>query len=428
MSEIITYKYPKGYNENEKIKVFVNGIRQTVFSTPSTDIAAFSVSGSCEIDIEYDCYIEKADIRPLSYGICAELKENRAHIELSGPVSILVDIPGQRQLHIHANEIDTPPERNEKGLRYYEAGKVYDEGEISLRSGEKIYIEGGAVVRGVIMTEDADNVEISGNGIFDGSLSKKGQRMFIFRRCNNLTIRNIIMVRPQLWMLMLHECSNVSVSNIKQVGEVISSDGVDIVGSDNVTVEGCFLRNNDDCIAIKAFPSGEGEAHNVRNIMVKNCVFLNDVSGNATEIGHELRCKNVKDITFENCDILSVHGYGAAFSIHNADNAVVENITYKNIRVEHYYDKLVDLRVIKSMWGKAHQRGHVRNVIFKDIYVKALECNSGYSISLIGGYDSEHMVKDVLFDNFRINDEIVENGDELDLFTKNAANITFKMA
>jgi polygalacturonase len=29
---------------------------------------------------------------------------------------------------------------------------------------------------------------------------------------------------------------------------VIGSDGIDIVGSRDVLVEGCFLRNNDDCV------------------------------------------------------------------------------------------------------------------------------------------------------------------------------------
>ncbi len=416
-----TYKYSDKYNRSESVRVLADGEEQFVFSTPSTDIAAFETDGAVTVEVVYEHDIKEASVRPLSKGMIPEINGNRLRVKLSGPDNILIDVKGERQLHIYANA----PSDGSGYTRYYRAGQIYDEGEMVLKSGDSIYIEGGAVVRGSITAEGADNIKIAGGGVFDGSYFNDGRRLCVLYRCRNVDISGVIFVRPQRWMLMLHECSNVRVTGIKEVGEVISSDGIDVVGSSDVTIDGCFLRNNDDCVVVKAMPLDGDETRIVENIMVKNCVFLNDTSGNATEIGHELRCAKVKNVVFDNCDILSVHGYGAAFSIHNADCAEVRDILYRNIRVEHYYDKLVDLRVISSMWGRHGGKGRINNIRFENIRVTALDCNSGYSVSLIGGYDAEHRVSNVVFDGFYINDRRIKNGNELDLFMKEADGIVF---
>lgn len=424
MSDIITYDYAEDYFINTKISLYANGIKQTVFSTPSTDIAAFTVSGECAVTIEYETEITAAVVRPLSRGIKAVIKGRKVHIVLKKCGKILVDTEGQRQLHIYADRADDIPAG--ENVRVYRTGHIYDEGEIRLVSGEELYIEGGAVVRGRIIAEEAEDIRICGNGILDGSFFSDKRRLCVFRKCKNIRISGIIMVRPSLWMLMLHECVNVKIDNIKQVGEVVSSDGIDIVSSSHVDIGDCFLRNNDDCIAVKALETDGTAAADVEDVRVHDCVFLNDTSGNALEIGHELRCRKVSDIVFENCDILSVHGYGAAFAVHNADRAAVENITYADIRVEHYYDKLIDIRIINSMWGKSAERGYINNIHFRNIFVAASVYNPGYSVSLIGGHDDMHRVKNICFENFCINQRRMIDSDEMDLFIKQADGISYK--
>lgn len=418
---MVTYQYSDRYHRSKNVRVFVDAEEQFVFSTPSTDIAAFETDGAVMVEAVYDSDIEEAAVRPFSLGITPEINGNRLTVRLDGPVNMMIDIKGERQLHIYANA----PSDGSGYTRYYKAGKIYDEGEIILKSGDSMYIEGGAVVRGSIFADGADNIKIAGGGVFDGSYFSDGRRLCVLQRCRNIDISGVIFVRPLRWMLVLYECINVRVTGIKEVGEVISSDGIDVVGSSEVTIDGCFLRNNDDCVVVKAMPLDGDETRIAENIKVKNCVFLNDTSGNATEIGHELRCAEVRNVVFDNCDIVSVHGYGAAFSIHNADCANVNNVLYRNIRVEHYYDKLVDLRVIKSMWGRHGGKGYINNIRFENIRVTALDCNSGYSISLIGGYDEAHKVSNVVFDGFYINDHRIENGNELDLFIKEANEILF---
>jgi polygalacturonase len=156
---------------------------------------------------------------------------------------------------------------------------------------------------------------------------------------------------------------------LKQIGEVVSSDGIDVVGSQDVLIEGCFLRNNDDCIAVKS-TNHSARRHSkysdwrrdVRGVEVRGCVFLNARAGNVMEIGFELQADSISDITFRDIDVLCGHGEGGVFTIHNGDHATVSRIVWEDIRVEHFYDKLVDFRILNSRWSGDDERGQIRDV------------------------------------------------------------------
>jgi hypothetical protein len=68
----------------------------------------------------------------------------------------------------------------------------------------------------------------------------------------------------------------------------------------------------------------------------------------------------------------------------------------------------------------------VRDVVVRD--VEALESiyNPGYSMSIIGGFDPEHTIEGVRFENLRLGDRKITSLDELDAFTRNTADITFR--
>ena len=230
-------------------------------------------------------------------------------------------------------------------------------------------------------------------------------------------------------MLVIGACQDVSVSNVREIGRVISSDGIDVVGSQHVLIENCCLRNNDDCIVIKSCPGdspvGVDWRGDVAQVLVRGCLLWNAEAGNALEVGHELQTQSIRDIRFEDIDILCVHGHGAAFSIHNGDRALVEDITFEDIRVEHHFEKLIDFRVIKSRFNHDEERGQVRNIRLRNIAVVESPFNPGYTVSLIGGYDSRHTVEGVHFENFVLGGRKMTSADDLLLFTRHCADITF---
>jgi hypothetical protein len=44
--------------------------------------------------------------------------------------------------------------------------------------------------------------------------------------------------------------------------------------------------------------------------------------------------------------VIAAHGEGGVFTIHNGDRACISRVLYEDIRVEHFYDKLVDFRIM----------------------------------------------------------------------------------
>ena len=59
------------------------------------------------------------------------------------------------------------------------------------------------------------------------------------------------------------------------------------------------------------------------------------------------------------------------------------------------------------MWSKDNVRGHVRDILFKDIEVTATACRLAPA-----GLDAEHLVQRVTVENLRINGKIVTSPTE----------------
>lgn len=271
--------------------------------------------------------------------------------------------------------------------------------------------------------------------MLDGSYyagSGERPRTLLVEGCQQVLIRDLIIIEPQSWTLMLYSSQDVTIDNIKELSTGGGSDGIDIVGCRRVRVQNCMLRNGDDAVVIKSFAIPKYKElpnknwQGVDDVEVRNCALQVHLGGQIFEIGHELSQGDIGNIRFIDCDVMGAHGQSGVFGIHNADGAVVSNVLYENIRVNHYYNKLVDIRVIQSRYGYSGEVGNVNDVIFRDIDVSVSKYNPGYSISLIGGYDAKHKVKNVRFENFKMNGKRVENADQLDLFTKQAEGITFR--
>lgn len=435
-TNIVIYNFPRICPQNNDFKLKANSREIFVYQTSAEPFAAFSGSGIVHIELETTQSNLNIGISPKKLGIVPRFDGNKISFDLLSGTNVALVVEGKPILFIFANKVaENVPSPNDKGVYYFKAGQVYEVGELRLKDNETLYIEGGAVVRGCVRATSANNVRVGGFGVLDGGYYRKGidsKRSIVFENCQNSVIDDIIMIEPSSWMIVLGVCNNVSVRNVKELGSQGSTDGADIVGSKKIRIENCIFRNGDDCIAIKSLDlRSHGSAtidftSDVEDVEITGCTFVAYLGGTALEIGHELRTASIKNIRFINCDILGVHGFGGVFGIHNADRAIVSDVLFENIRVEHHYNKLIDLKVIKSMWGKDAERGQIRNVTFRNINVALSQYNPGYSVSLIGGFDSEHTVENVTFENFRVNEKVIKSADELDLYIKQASGINFR--
>ncbi|PWH12933.1 MAG: hypothetical protein DDG60_11400 [Anaerolineae bacterium] len=440
-----TYPYHPSCPASPVYRLFAEGTEQFVYHTTAADFAAFGTDSPIRVEVTLPVEAGAATVHPLRRGISAERAGDAIRFTLPGAGNYLLQVEGLNPLFLYVNPLDLHLPADGANVRRIPAGTVMDAGKVTLHSGETLCIEPGAVLRGAVRISNAENVTLCGGGILDGgwvgAQVKPGARtrLLVAEGCQNVTIRDIILIQPEVWMLVIGACRDVLIQNVREIGQVMASDGIDVVGSRDVLIENCCLRNNDDCIVVKSCPGDSlvglewGDRRvsvdwrgDVENVTARGCILWNDQAGNALEIGHELQAEFVRNIRFEDIDILCVHGHGAPFSIHNGDRARVENVVYENIRVEHHFDKLVDFRIIRSRYNHDEERGQVRNITLRDIDVTESVYNPGYTISVIGGWDAQHTIEGVHFENFRLGGRQVLKPEDLPLYTCHCREITFR--
>ena len=447
---VTPYRYPHSSPASLGIRIEAGGQDIFVYRTAAGDFGAFATEGATEVIITFQTPIKSARVSPKRHGLKQVIDGARLTFTIPGPLHLVIEAEGQTQLFLFVDAPETNrPEPGAPGVHFFAAGQVYEVGELRVQDNARVYIEAGAVVRGCIRATSGKNVRIDGHGVLDGGYFRTGnqhRRSILLEDCEDSVVEGIIMIEPTGWMLVLGACRRTTVRNVKLLGEVASSDGVDIVGSQQIRVENCFFRNGDDCVVLKSLDLQPHDAtarldytRNVEDIEVVGCAFMSNRGGQAMEIGHELRCDHVRRVRFHDCDVLAVRQYGAPFGIHNADHAMVQGITWENIRVEHYYDKLVDFRIVHTRWSRDQVRGQVRNVTLRNIQVTVSEYNPGYTISVIGGFSPEHTIEDVKFEQFHLAPTLYESKfssfenkarfaagpDDIDLYLRYASNVTF---
>ncbi|NJO68016.1 MAG: hypothetical protein HC830_00935 [Bacteroidetes bacterium] len=328
-----------------------------MYDTPIASYAVFDFTGNATVEVNTMYDVRWVDIRPLKSALMPEYTGNNSFkFTMSKPENISLELNGrirQQPLFIFSSAPEEVTPLKTDDVIWFEGGKLYKDVKLELKDNQIVYIEGGAVVQGYIFAEGKKNIKILGRGILDGSFNKttKGNknRFIHFENCENIDISDVILHNGTTWQVALFHCNKAEIKGLRILSESASDDGLDIFRCTNVVVDGVFAHTKDDCIAIKS--GGDYPAdHPTDNILVKNCVFWNSIWGNAVEIGFELYSNEVKNIRFENIDIIHVED-GAAMSIHNAGQAHVHHVVFENIRVEDCRQKLFDVAIFFSQWG-----------------------------------------------------------------------------
>ncbi len=483
----IIYTFPPELPISDTYEATINGESVPIIKTKIGSCLNFGMTSPVNVTITLKDSPHNVVIRPVNAGIKAEIFGNKCTFQLTRPLNLSVEFDGNlsQPLFVFANpELKDPPDKNDPKVRYFEAGKIHEAGEIKLGEGETLYLEGGAVVHGVVRAVKANHVSIRGAGIFDARPRKNKINMLVFRECKNVMLENIMLIDPIGWSIHLSGSENINLSNVRVLGWRGNSDGLDIEYCRNVTVKKCFWRTSDDCIAIKAlYPPGitgipldeminpetlgkhkvpriKGDV--IGDITITESVLWNDTPGNAFEIGFELRVDTIRNITLRNCDIIHVIR-GAAFSIHNGDTATIEDVLLENIRVEDA-DELIDIYIGLSIYSddcpgpyrrsnpkrksipkknkdlrarnntqqwfvpdKAEQsrfapnRGRVRNVVVRDMKVTS----TPRSPSILSGYDSDHNISGIRFERLTIDGRLVESAKEANIYLNQTDSIEF---
>lgn len=231
---------------------------------------------------------------------------------------------------------------------------VFTSGALFLKPGVSLHLEKGAILRGSTDLDDyprmrtrieghfevwrpallnADNVDhlrITGEGAIEGS----GQPLWqeFWRRLNaDPGTKNLDVERPRLifiadsedvvvsglslrdsgfWNLHLYRCRNVLIENldIRSTVGAPSTDGIDIDSSQHVTIRGCFISVDDDCIAIKGSKGVHAledlDSPPVEHIRVEDCTF--GLGHGVVTLGSEATI--VRDVVVERIRVIGPTG------------------------------------------------------------------------------------------------------------------------
>jgi len=445
--ELITYEAPgsikyTAHNDDFTVKVrqqggqwmdlFEYNVQVDLDNVQNASMVSFDFTGKVEISVrKNNGRINHAQLRPLSYKILPQIDENVITFTLDQPRKISLEIDGDKlhNLHIFANPIlKDKPDPKDPNVIYFGPGihqpKDLPGDVFHIPSGKTVYIDGGAVIKAKFMIDHAQDVKIIGTGIVF-----QPERGVEIRYSKNITIEGPVFINPSHYTIYGGESNNLIIRNIKSFSAKGWSDGIDLMSCSDVLIDDVFMRNSDDCIAIYGH---RWEFYgNAKNYMIQNSTLWADIA-HPTNIGLHGNAESggdiLENIIFSNIDILEHdeddRNYQGCMAISASDNNLVKNIRYEDIRIEDIQEgQLFNFRVyFNEKYSNAPGKG-IQNIIMKNISYNGRLVNP----SLIEGFSEERMIRNINFDNFKINGALIQNDKSNNFIMKDfAQDIKFK--
>ncbi|MGQ7947305.1 glycoside hydrolase family 28 protein [Flavobacterium sp. WC2509] len=214
-------------------------------------------------------------------------------------------------------------------------------------------------IAALINAIDLQKIEISGEGTIDGSgeaWTQRGlelvkqqpaggprisltallprPRLMSIQNCDKITIKDLNLRNQASWGLFVLYSTDVEIENlnIRSAHNIPSSDGIDIDSSNKIHVTGTFIDVNDDCISIKSGRDEDGWRVNrpAEDILIEKSHFAYGHGGVA--IGSEMS-GGIRNVEIRNCLVDSQNWAPIRFKTQPSRGGVVENITYRNIKL-----------------------------------------------------------------------------------------------
>lgn len=424
-AKLVTYPAPKGaplkqdftvkvreadgqWKPVDVYSVKVDQVIGAKHHTEEASMAYFDFDGEVEVQVKSNKgTINTNRIRPLSYNIASNVSGDVLTFKLNKPRNLSVEVNGDifHNLHLFANPIDinVPKKKKAKNLIYFGPGIHQLPGDsLIVKSGQTVYVAGGAIVRGNIRVKNAHDVKVFGRG-YVGPVGR-GYGVSI-ENSKNVEVEGLVMTQCPTG-----GSNGVTIRNVKCISWYGWGDGMNVFSSSNVSYDGVFCRTSDDCTTIYA--TRMGYTGSSRNITMKNSTLWADV---AHPIfiglhGNVERPDTIENALYKNIDILD-HSemqldYQGCMAIGCGDDNLVRNIRFEDIRVEDFRrGQLVNLRVtFNKKYCKAPGRG-IENIVFKNVSYNGTHSE----LSIIEGYDKDRMVKNVRFENLRINGKLISD-------------------
>ncbi len=415
-AEVVTYPAPPGEALAGDYEVHAGGKKVDVYTARTLgppfagkhwdfggpySFANFDTSGPVTVRITSKRSLGQTVVRPQSPGVQLKIvDEHTLSLAIDGPHKLSIEPDGKKgPLLLFAN----PPQRDvpkpgDPGVIAFGPG-VHRAGRIDVAGGQTVYLAGGAVVKGAIVARGS-NIRIAGRGILDGSdyeWRKGPYGVTIGIQGTNVTVEGITIRGSSHWTIVPRDSRHVTVRNVKLCNSrVQNDDGINPCNSQDVLITDCFIRSDDDCVALKGL-SLDSPNNNVERITVEKCTLWCD-RARIFLLGHESRAAFMRDVTLRDLDI--IHFSMTPFLLEPGEDMRLENITVENVRIHgEGQAELIRLKPVVNQYMRKKVPGFIRNVRFKDVQLTGRP--GPYRIQLAGA-DAVHDVRAVSFQNVSI--------------------------
>lgn len=320
------------------------GHQRQIEQTELCGMVRFAFRGKATVAVTAAKDFKTVKIRPLSRNVAFHRKGRTVTFDIHRPGGYSVEFDGyHNNLHVFADAMtdnSPPPNAIVFGPGFHEIGIR------TLKSGETVYLDPGAVVSGGFHASNATDIAILGRGIIDMSRIKekilfpatgdgheavknaKRWHTLDFKNCRNVKIDGVVIRDSLLYNIAMWGCEDVAIAHVKIIGQWrFNTDGIDLHNCRRVRVTDCFARTFDDTFCFKAH-EGYG---NCEDCTFERCVAWNDW-GKAFEVGVECRAEHLRRLTFRDCDC--IHAVSWVMDVSNVDYGRVSEVLFDNIRVE----------------------------------------------------------------------------------------------
>lgn len=407
----------------------------------------FNPESEVEVEIESTNNFKDYEILPQNNAIKSKRTGNKITFNVKRAdcaITIVFDNHYQgNTLHIFPNSIDKEaPNPDNQEYIYFDKGYHDLKGTFSITGNQKIYIAGGAVLNGTIKIEGGTGAYIHGRGM----LMRKEKKDVVLGSSftDSLNIDGILIHnhRSQDWTVAMHAVSNLRISNVKVIStRYASTDGFDIVNSNNIHFDNIFVRACDDAIVIKGLiPGNPANCPPNENMLFENIQIWNDCN-NAMCLGAETHAAYYKNITFRNIDVLysyddrdhhSKLDERSVMTIVCLQGTFFSDITYENIRINKC-QRLICLTFKDNFWfgsilGDQSTPGGINNIHYKNIFNYSKNTGPIANEILMNGWYKKgtptKYIENIIFENLKIEEKKITTKDNPYIKTNNTATKT----
>jgi hypothetical protein len=413
---VVTYPAPAGEALSSEYEVAAGGKKVDVYTARVLDppfaakewdyggpyaFANFDLKGKVTVRIAAKRSLRNTVLRPHFPDVQLKVQDDHTVlITFGSPRKISVEPDGRKDpLLLFANpmEKDTP-KAGKPNVIYFGPG-IHQAGRVTVGDKQTVYLAGGAVVKGAIVAQGS-NIRILGRGILDGSDYewRKGPANFtVSITGTNVEVSGITIRGSSHWTIVPRASRKVTIRNVKLCGaRVQNDDGINPCNSQDVLITDCFIRTDDDCVAMKGLDLNTPN-NNVENVVVENCTLWCD-RARIFLLGHESRAAYMRNIKLRNLEI--IHYTMTPFLLEPGEEMRLEDVRIEHVKLHgEGQSEIARLKPVVNQYMQNKVPGHVRGVHFKDVEVYG---QPGAYLMQLEGADDRHEVQDVTFEDVKV--------------------------